>query len=91
VRGMSEAKGSGEMSDLEPPYLRSHIDGPILVMRSGGHKWLTIRERIALFIGLTTLDDLEWKHWETPDYVSGNGWDAPMMPPDRLTIQREKK
>lgn len=55
----------------DPPRIRKHIDGPILVMRNGGHKWISLSDRVRLFFGLWTLEDLEMKYWECPDYWSG--------------------
>ena len=60
-------------SDNSPPYIRyGHVDGPILIMRNGGCKWLSISERIKLWFGIVTLEDLECMYWQSPDYWSGN-------------------
>jgi len=47
----------------EPPYIVwKHIDGPLLVCKDGTPHWLTLRERFLLFIGKTTIEELNEKH-----------------------------
>lgn len=47
--------------------LRRHIDGPLLSWAGRLH-WLTIRERFALWLGLTSVEALAQRQW--PDYKS---------------------
>ena len=39
-----------------------HIDGPVLIMRTGEIHWLTWSERFLLFLGLTDAERLERKY-----------------------------
>lgn len=43
------------------PHIRRNIDGPLLVFRDGQMHWLTWRERMACWLGLTDADRLEKK------------------------------
>lgn len=36
-----------------------HVDGPLLHCTSGTLHWLTWRERMRLFFGLTTIDEID--------------------------------
>ena len=38
---------------------RKHIDGPLMYHSDGGLHWLTLRERVFLKLGLTTLDAID--------------------------------
>lgn len=39
-----------------------HIDGPMLIMRSGELHWLTLGERFLCWIGRADAESLEYKH-----------------------------
>lgn len=45
-----------------PHIKQRHIDGPMLVMRSGEIHWLTLWERLLLWLGKTDAFRLERKH-----------------------------
>ena len=45
------------------PFINGqHIDGPVLIMRTGEIHWLTWSERFLLFLGLTDAERLERKY-----------------------------
>jgi hypothetical protein len=46
--------------------VRRHIDGPLMTWAGQLH-WLTWRERLALWLGLTSVDVLAARHW--PGYA----------------------
>lgn len=48
--------------------IRNHIDGPLLTMRNGGHKWIGFWDNILLKLRVIDLKYLERKYWERPDY-----------------------
>lgn len=51
----------GWMASSEP-HIQANADGPLLVMRNGELHWLTLRERLALFLGRTDAIRLERKY-----------------------------
>lgn len=58
------APGGGYISwpaDSEPS-IHFKKDGPMLVMRNGEARFLTWRERLQLWLGRTSADDLEYRH-----------------------------
>jgi hypothetical protein len=50
---------------IEPDVVWNHIDGPLLYLSNCQLHWLTWRERLALWLGLTTIETIN------ADYVSG--------------------
>ena len=48
--------------DARPHIVATHIDGPMLCMRTGEVHWLTLRERIQFAFGWTDALKLERKH-----------------------------
>lgn len=52
----------GWPKDARPHINRGHIDGPLLYMRNGELHWLTLRERVSLWIGRTDAFALERKY-----------------------------
>jgi hypothetical protein len=48
---------------IEPPHVQwTHIDGPL--MSWAGHlHWLTWRERLAIWLRLTSVEATAQKHW----------------------------
>lgn len=49
---------------LEGPEARwDHVDGPMLYWAGHVH-WLTWSERLALRLGMTTVEELGRQHWE---------------------------
>jgi hypothetical protein len=48
----------GHPSNMQPHVNWKHIDGPLLYLTNGGLHWLTIRERIGCFFGLTTIEHI---------------------------------
>ena len=59
-----------------PSLQRNHIDGPLLHWAGHMH-WLTIRERLALWFGLTTIDDIAHRRW--PQLAFWRGYLAEMQ------------
>lgn len=49
-------------SGAQPHIQPSHIDGPMLCMRTGEIHWLTFLERIQFVMGWTDAYKLESKH-----------------------------
>jgi hypothetical protein len=47
----------------QPSIKRRHIDGPVLVLRDGRMRWLTVWERMLLALNMTDAERLERKHW----------------------------
>ncbi len=52
----------GWHKDARPSINRKHIDGPLLFMRNGEMHWLTLWERLLLWLGKTDALALERKH-----------------------------
>jgi hypothetical protein len=50
-------------SDAQPSLQMNHIDGPLLQLRCGKLHWLTLTERLQLWLNLTDIFALERKHW----------------------------
>jgi hypothetical protein len=48
--------------NARPRIHGSHIDGPLLVFSDGQIHWLTLRERIVLWLGLTNAEKLQEEH-----------------------------
>jgi hypothetical protein len=46
----------------EPHVMWTHIDGPLMTWAGQLH-WLTMRERIALWFGATTIEAVAQKQW----------------------------
>lgn len=53
----------GWPSDSFPTLNMDHIDGPLLTLRNGKLHWLTLLERIQIFLNLVDAEFLERKHW----------------------------
>lgn len=53
--------GVGFVAPQKPSLNMRHIDGPYICFRDGQLHWLTIRERIALWFGLTDAVKIEQK------------------------------
>jgi len=51
---------------LDDPYIRKHIDGPILCWAGRMH-WLTLRERLLLWLGLSSAFSVADQVW--PDMM----------------------
>lgn len=43
------------------PFIKPHIDGPMLVCRDGFFRWLSLSERFLVFIGASSAWELEKK------------------------------
>ena len=52
----------GYPAEAQPVINRKHIDGPLLYMRNGEMHWLTLWERLLLWLGKTDAMALERKH-----------------------------
>ena len=48
--------------DAGPHIQWGHIDGPLLLCSDGTQHWLTTAEQLCLWLGLTTLVQLDSKH-----------------------------
>jgi hypothetical protein len=59
------AATNGYGFDARPHIQLDHIDGPLLLLRDGRLHWLTLAERILLWLGRTDAAQLERKHWRT--------------------------
>ena len=46
----------------EPHIQWNHIDGPLLTCRDGSAHWLTLSQRLMLWLGLTTIEKLDEKY-----------------------------
>jgi hypothetical protein len=57
--------GVGYPTGMKPSVVWKHIDGPLMYHSDGQLHWLTWRERLALWFGLMTEDEID------ADYVSG--------------------
>ncbi|MGY3535404.1 hypothetical protein [Bradyrhizobium sp. USDA 4452] len=84
--------GIGFQRGSKPHINPKHIDGPLLCARDGRLHWLTMWERLRLWLGVETAESLEAKHWpalSNPSalssaavevlgqlYVSGPTWDG---------------
>lgn len=56
----------GYLDTSKPTINVNHIDGPVLWMRNGELHWLTLWERLLLWIGKTDAEKLERKHKYRP-------------------------
>lgn len=45
-----------------PDVLWTHVDGPLLSWAASFH-WLTWRERLAIWLRFSTVDEVACKHW----------------------------
>jgi hypothetical protein len=57
-----DENGVGYPRGLEPYINWKHIDGPLLYTSDCQFHWLTYRERIQFFFGLTDIHALNQKH-----------------------------
>lgn len=48
----------GYPTDTKPHVNWRHIDGPLLYCSSGKMHWLTLRERVRLFLGLDSIESI---------------------------------
>jgi hypothetical protein len=51
-----------EAFDAAPTVTWNHVDGPLLCWAGQLH-WLTFRERLSLWLGLTTIEAITQKRW----------------------------
>lgn len=56
------ASGVGYPAGLQPHINWKHIDGPLLHTSDCGLHWLTLWERLLLFVRRVTILDLDKKH-----------------------------
>jgi hypothetical protein len=54
--------GVGYPIDMTHEMVWDHIDGPLMYLSNGQLHWLTLRERLALWLGLTTEQAINDKH-----------------------------
>lgn len=54
----------------QPFVQMKHIDGPCLHTRDGQVHWLTLWERLLLWLGLTNAHMLEAKHWQRTTWTT---------------------
>jgi hypothetical protein len=64
--GYDYVNGVGIPKGVRPFINWKHIDGPLLYTSDCGLHWLTYRERIKLFFGLTTIDEIDRAHRRYP-------------------------
>jgi hypothetical protein len=55
----------GPSERILPEVVWNHIDGPLMYLSNHQLHWLTWRERLALWLGFSTLEAVD------DDYVSG--------------------
>jgi hypothetical protein len=60
--------GVGYPKGIEPKVNWKHIDGPLLYTSDAGLHWLTYRERVKLWLGWTTIREIDRRRRR--DYVS---------------------
>ena len=53
--------GIGYPAGMKHSMVWNHIDGPLMYLSNGGLHWLTWRERLALWLGLTDEDSIDAK------------------------------
>jgi hypothetical protein len=57
-----DSNGVGIPAGLQPHINWKHIDGPLLHTSDAGLHWLTLWERMCLWLGLTDITTIDRKH-----------------------------
>jgi hypothetical protein len=61
---------------LADPHVNwKHIDGPLMIWAGQMH-WLTLRERVALSLRMTTVEAIAQKHWPARRYWNSKAREA---------------
>ena len=54
---------TGYPTDVKPFIKWKHIDGPVLCLRNGEMHWLTLWDRLRVWLRLDDARSLERKYW----------------------------